>query len=164
MENNSQATPNGFIKTLTIIHLGLMAGPTIFGFIAYSQAENSVLDYSNTEDVFIFVVPIFALTGIFVGNLIFKQTMNAASTIEGLRAKLTRFQTASLVKYALVEGPALLGFVAFYISENLTYLYIGAVLILYLYLLRPTKDKIERGLGLRGQERDQFNRLNQPIP
>lgn len=164
MANPTANTPNKFIKTISIIHLGLMTGPVLFGFVAYSQTKNSFLDYSDTSDVFLIVVPLFALTGIFVGNLIFKQAMKSAERTEGLQTKLARYQTASLIKYALIEGPAFLGVVAFFITGNLTYLYIAGVLILYLYLLRPTKDKIERGLGLRGKERDQFNRLNQPIP
>lgn len=157
-------TPNSYTKTLSIIHLGLLAGPFILGVVAYLQTENPFLDYTNTEDVFIYVVPIFALSGIFVGNLLFKQMMTSAMKTDGLRTKLARFQTASLIKYALIEGPALLGAVAFLNTGNLTYLYIAGVLILFLYLLRPTKEKIELGLQLKGEEKSQFNKSNQPIP
>ncbi|TMU50916.1 hypothetical protein [Flagellimonas algicola] len=157
-------TPNSFVKTLSIIHLGLLAGPFLFGVVAYYQTENAFLDYTNTEDVFLFGVPIFAVTGIFVGNLLFKQMMTAAMKTDGLRPKLARFQTASLVKYALIEGPALIGTIAFLNTGNLTYLYISGVLILFLYLLRPTKEKIELGLDLKGDDKNQFNKLNQPIP
>nr|WP_299384889.1 hypothetical protein [Allomuricauda sp.] len=136
----------------------------IFGVIAYTQSNDTFLDYSNTDEIFMLVVPIFALTGVLMSNVLFKQMMNNSSKMEGLRAKLMRFQTASLVKYALIEGPALIGIVAFFNTQNLAYFYIAGVLLFYLYLLRPTKDKIERGLQLKGQEKDQFNRLDQTIP
>ncbi|SHG84992.1 hypothetical protein [Flagellimonas flava] len=159
----SPTTPNKFIKTLTIIHLALMTGPILFGFVAYSQAKDAILDYSDSEQIFLIVVPILALSGIFMGNLLFNQILRSSSKESGLQGKLARFQIASILRYALIEGPAFLGVVVFFITENLTYLYIAAVLILYLYLLRPTKDKIERGLKLRGADRDQFNRLDQPV-
>ncbi|KQC29842.1 hypothetical protein [Flagellimonas eckloniae] len=164
MKNNTAQTPNNFIKTLSIIHLGLMMGPVLFGFVAYSQSVNAIQDFSNTEDVFFIIVPIVTLSGIFMGNLLFNKLLKSAIKADGLKAKLAGFQTASLIRYAFIEGPAFLGVVAFQLTENLTYLYIAGVLILFLYLLRPTKDKIERGLELRGKEKDQFNNLDQPIP
>ncbi|MEO9513346.1 MAG: hypothetical protein ABJN84_11810 [Flavobacteriaceae bacterium] len=165
MKNNTiQTTPNKFIKTISIIHLGMLIGPILFGFVTYSQAKNSFQDFSNTTDVFLIVVPIFALSGIFMGNLLFNKLVKSATKAEGLKPKLASFQTASLIRYALIEGPAFFGVITFQITENLTYLYIAGVLILFLYLLRPTKDKIERGLKLKGKEKDQFNSLDQPIP
>lgn len=163
-QSAAELTPNSYIKTLSIIHLGLLAGPFMLGVLAYSQTENPYLDYTNTEDVFIYIVPVFAISGIFLGNLLFKQMMATAMKSDGLRTKLVRFQTASLIKYALIEGPALLGAVAFLNTGNLTYLYIAGVLILFLYLLRPTKEKIELGLQLRGVEKAQFNQSNTPMP
>lgn len=165
MDNTTaQPTPSSFIRTLTIIHLGLLAGPFFFGMVAYFQTENTYLDYTNTTDVFMIVVPLFAVTAIFMGNLLFRQMMKSAIQTDGLRLKLARFQTASLVKYALIEGATLIGIVAFLNTSNLTYFYISGVLILFLYLLRPTKDKIEQGLELKGEEKAQFNKLNEPIP
>ena len=163
-QSTAALTPNSYIKTMSIIHLGLLAGPFVLGIIAYLQTERPFLDYTNTEDVFIYVVPVFAISGIFMGNLLFKKLMASATKTDGLRTKLARFQTASLIKYALIEGPALLGAVVFLNSGNLTYLYIAGTLILFLYLLRPTKDKIELGLQLKGEEKAQFNRLDEPIP
>lgn len=164
MKNSTaQITPNKFIKTLSIIHLALMMGPVLFGFVTYSQSKNSFQGFSSTEDIFFIIIPIVALSGIFMGNLLFNKLVKSAIKADGLKSKLTGFQTASLIRYALIEGPAFLGVIAFQITENLTYLYIAAFLILFLYLLRPTKDKIERGLELKGKEKDQFNRLDQPI-
>lgn len=163
MQNQTELTPRHFIKTITIIHLGLLSAPTLFGFVAYAQAKDTFLDYSNTDDTFMLVVPIIALSGIFMGNLLFKQSLIAARKADSLQNKLAKFQTASLIKYALIEGPAFLAAVAFFQTNNLTYLYIAAILILYLYILRPTKDKIEKGLQLRGDDRDKFNRLDHPI-
>lgn len=162
--DNTQATPNKFIKTLSIIHLAMLIGPVIFGFLVYSQSHSTFQNLSDTTDTFLIITPIVALSGIFMGNLLFNKLIKSAIKVDGLKPKLAGFQTASLIRFAFIEGPAFLGVIAFQLTENLTYLYIAGVLILYLYLLRPTKDKIERGLVLKGKEKEQFNTLDQPIP
>jgi len=63
----------------------------------------------------------------------------------------------------MLEGAALFSVVIFSNTQNLTYMIIGAFLIFYLLLQRPTKDKIERFLDLRGEEKAKFNQLNEPL-
>ncbi|UII80710.1 hypothetical protein [Flagellimonas sp. CMM7] len=157
-------TPNGFIKTLSILHMGLISGPILFGAIIYFQTQNTSFNFSNTSDIYLMVVPIVAVSCIFLGDFIFKQSIKNIPKTVNLKQKLARFQTASIIKYALAEAPALFGIVAFMITGNMAYLVVSVVLILYFFMLKPSKDKIERSLNLNGEEKNQFNRLDQPIP
>ncbi len=157
-------TPNGFIKTLSILHMSLIMGPILFGTVIYFQTQNASLNFSDTDDIYLIIVPIVAVSCIFLGNFIFKQSIRNIPKTIGLRQKLARFQTASIIKYALAEAPALFGVVAFMITGNMAYLTISVVLILYFFMLKPTKEKIERYLDLKGDEKSQFNRLNEPLP
>ncbi len=157
-------TPNGFIKTLSILHMSLIMGPVLFGTVIYFQTQNASLNFSDTDDIYLIIVPIVAVSCIFLGNFIFKQSIRNIPKTIGLRQKLARFQTASIIKYALAEAPALFGVVAFMITGNMAYLTISVVLILYFFMLKPTKEKIERSLDLKGDEKSQFNRLNEPLP
>jgi len=74
-----------------------------------------------------------------------------------------KFQTASIIKYALLEGASLFSIVIFSNTQNLTYLIIGVVLIGYLYLQRPTKSKIESALDLKGADKAKFDRTHEPV-
>ncbi|MBS9462271.1 hypothetical protein KIM67_07605 [Flagellimonas sp. 389] len=161
--NTGKLTTRIFIKTLIIIHLSLIAGPIAFACFAYFQTQDAVIDFTNTDDSFLLIIPIFAIGAIFMGNLIYKKLTAEISKIAGLKQKLMRFQTASLIKFASVEAPALFSVVAFYMTGNMAFLLISVVLIFYFFTLRPTKVKIENSLTLRGEEKNQFNKLDQPI-
>ncbi|MGX1928953.1 hypothetical protein [Flagellimonas sp. 2504JD4-2] len=159
----NQLTPGGFVRTLAIVHFGLIAGPLFFGIVVYYLAPSGVFSIQDTDDMFLIVVPIFAITSVFLGDFIFKQSIKNIPRTSTLKQKLIRFQTASIIKYALVEAASFFSIIAFYQTNNLAFLLIAALLILYFYMLRPTKEKIVRSLNLSTQDRDLFHRFNQPL-
>jgi hypothetical protein len=154
-------TPKNFLKTLTIIHYALVSGPLLTGIIFYLNTE---LNTNGTvDDIFVYIFPLIALGGIFAGNFIFKKLLSNIKKNENLQHKLAGYQTASLVKFALLEGPAFLNIIWFSQTGNLLYLTIGMVLVLFLFMQRPTKIKVESDLELIGEHKRQFNRLDDPI-
>jgi len=164
MKNTATSiTPNSFIKTLSFLHMGIMAGPVVLGIFFYTQVQNPHLDFSDSGDVFLAIIPLIAITGIFLGGFIFKKMIGSIPKDLGLRQKLARFQTASIIKYAFLEGPALFSIVIFQNTQNLAHSIIAAFLIFYLFLQKPTKDKVERHLDLLGEEKAKFNRYDQPL-
>lgn len=162
-KENYELTPKGFLKTISILHLGLLAGPLIFGIFTYSTIKETKLDYSDTNDIFLFLVPFFAFSGILVGNILFKEQIEKLKNNNSLREKLSGFQTASIIKYALLEGPAVIGIVAFNDNGNLLYLIISGIMILYFISQRPTNDIIETSLNFTNEQQNQFNQKEQII-
>ena len=162
-KENYELTPKGFLKTISILFLGLLAGPLIFGIFTYSTIKETKIDYSDTNDIFLFLVPLVAISGILVGNILFKEQIDKLKNKDSLREKLSGFQTASIIKYALLEGPAFLGIVAFNDNGNLLYLIISGILILYLISQRPTNDIIETTLNFTNEQQNQFNQREQII-
>lgn len=164
MQNSTPPiTPKSFLRTTSIIHFALVAGVLIFGFVMFSITENQKLDLSYTGDVMFFIVPIMAIAGIFVGNYLYENTIKELVSKNTLREKLGGFQTASVIKYALLEGPALLGLVAFMNEENQYFLIISILLVGWLIMQRPTRDKIERDLMLEGTLKNEFAQENSPM-
>ena len=163
MEQSVKFTPSGFIKTLSILHIGLLAGPILIGSIFYFLTEETHFSFNDTDDIFFIVVPVLALSGLFLSDFIFRQLIKNIPSEDKLRQKLARYQSASIIKYALLEGPAILSAVAFFNTQNLAYLLIAGILVFYLAMQHPNKDKIERNLNLRGEEKAHFNRPNQPL-
>jgi len=76
---------------------------------------------------------------------------------------LAGYQAASLIKYALLEGPALLNIIWFSLTGNLLYLTIGGVMILFLFIQRPKAEKIEKELELKSDHKRQFYKLDEPL-
>ena len=156
-------TPKLFLRTTSIIHFALLAGVLMFGIVMYSITENQKLELSYKGDPMFFIVPIMAIAGIFVGNYLYGNNIKGLTSKNTLREKLAGFQTASIIKYALLEGPALLGLVAFMNEGNQYFLIISILLLGWLILQRPTRDKIERDLMLEGTLKNEFAQENSPM-
>jgi hypothetical protein len=154
-------TPNKIVKTLSIIHLAMVIGPLLTGTVFYMNTE---LNTNGTQnDIFIYIFPVIALAGIFASKVLYRLFLNPLKQKEQLQDKLAGLQSASFIQYALIEGPAFLNIIWFSQTGNLLYLTIGAVLLIYLFTLRPTKTKIENDLELKGEHKRQFNKGNEPL-
>jgi hypothetical protein len=80
-----------------------------------------------------------------------------------LKEKLSGYQSAKIIKYALIEGPAFFSIVIALNTENSYFLTIAAALIGYLYFQKPTKEQIESDLELTGKMRSQFQKMDEPV-
>ncbi|MDT0605506.1 hypothetical protein [Croceitalea rosinachiae] len=160
--NTRKTTPQAFLKTLSILHLALLAGPLLAAIFFYLNTEVNINGASN--EIFIYVFPVIGLAGIFASKFLYQQFLKPLKQHELLQTKLAGLQTASLIQYAVVEGPALLNIVWFGQTGNLLYLTIGAVLLIYLFILRPTKTKVETDLELKGAHKRQFDKLDESLP
>ena len=156
-----KTTPNKIVKTISIIHLALLAGPLLTGSIFYLKTEINTNGSEN--DIFIYIFPMISLAGIFASKAVYRILLNPLKQKKNLRDKLAGLQSASLIQYALVEGPAFLNIIWFSQTGNMLYLTIGGVLLFYLFILRPTKTKIENDLELKGEHIRQFNKGNEPL-
>ncbi len=164
MENNKyEITPNGFLKILTILHLALVAGVSFFALFVYLQNAEWKFNLSDTNDIFFFIVPSFAIFGIYLGSFLYKKQLNSLANKKSLKEKLAGFQSASIIKYATIEAPALLAIVAAFLNGNLFYLLISIVLLIYLFFQKPTKEKIEMELNLTGDMKSQFSKGDEII-
>ncbi|MBW8244339.1 hypothetical protein K1F50_16135 [Muricauda oceani] len=148
---------------MSFLHMGIAATPIILGILFYFNSEDPQFNPSGSEDMFLAIVPVVALASIFLGDFIFKKILGSASQKNGLREKLGKFQTASILKYVLLEGASLFSMVIFSNTQNLVHLILGIVLILYLFLQLPTKQKIESALDLKGAEKAKFDRTHEPV-
>ncbi|MBG44006.1 MAG: hypothetical protein CL530_08560 [Aequorivita sp.] len=164
MQNNTPPfTSRSFLRTLTIIHLALVAGVLVFGIMSYLQTKNQILSFTYSGDVMFYVVPFMAITGILAGSYLYKNIMSGLASKKTLKEKLNGFQTASIVKYALLEGPAFLSIVAFSNEGNQYFIIIALLLLGWLIIQRPTRDKVEKDLMLEGILKNEFQQENKPI-
>ncbi len=162
-DTSNKFTPRGFIKVISFLHLGIAATPIVLGTLFYFRTTNTELSFTNSNDMFLAIVPVVAISSIFLGDFVFKKIIKALPNNMTLREKLMKYQTASIIKFALLEGAALFSIVIFGNTQNLTYLIVGLLLIFFLFLQRPAKQKIETTLNLRGEEKAKFDRTDEPL-
>lgn len=157
------ATPKNALKTTSIIHLALIAGQVLFAVMAFVSGKQIIFfDYKNSRnDVFFYIVPLLAIVGTVVGSFLFNQQLGkfyqqAAGSGKALSEKLKAYQSALIVRYALLEGPSLFGIVCFLITGNLFYLLISACLVITMISLRPSVNAAEAYLQLSYDETQQL--------
>ncbi len=164
MQNETHPiTVKKFLSTFNIIHLALVAGVFVFGLMVYMQTKEQELILSYSGDVIFFVVPFMAIAGIVVGNFLYAKNIKKLDSKTTLLEKLNGFQAASIIRYALLEGPALLGIVAFMNDGNQYFLIISLILLAWLIAQRPTRDKVERELKLEGRLKTEFQKDDKPL-
>jgi len=149
---------NPSLKTLSIIHLALCSGVFIFGFIMFSKTNSTEIILDDSNDIFKYIIPSAAIIAIFLSNFLFKSQLNSISENAELKEKLVKYQSASIIKYAVLEGVALFSIVTYTSTNNFLYLLIAACLLLYLIFQRPTSSKIISDLDLKGNEKQEFEK------
>ena len=138
----------GILKTLTLIHYALLGGLGMFCAVSLLITQDVKWDLNAWDDPFFLMIPAAIVGGLGMSSFLYKQQLS------GLRAKATKeekakgYPTACIIKWALLEGPALLGIMAFLMTGNAYYISLALLLILYFILQRPTQQKMQSELQL----------------
>ena len=127
------------IKTIQIIHLAVCAGVSLaYFFIAEPSAQSLKIPTIDSTSVVYLIIPVLAIV---MGNFIFKSQLKQANPQLTPEENLPVYQTASIIRWAILEGAA---FVILFVKPD--FLLIGILLIIYLASLRPTEEKITNDL------------------
>lgn len=144
------------LNTIRIIHLAFCAGPTLFLAMALLLSRGGVnFNFDNIgAEPGIIIAPIMTITLIPVATFIFKTLLKKASDSSGLTVsdKLMQYQTAFIIRCALIESAALFNGVMLLITGNVIPLTFGIIAIAALWLARPTKEKVQEDLNLQYPE------------
>lgn len=140
------------LKTLTFIHAFLVIGLLALGTFTYFFGVGFVGQFNVTGDILIYLVPLVAMLGYFGSKMLFNKQLKTIEKTDLLQTKLAKYQTASILKYALIEGPAVLAFIIFMSNGYTLYFSIAVCLVVYLAVQRPTKEKLIQDLGLSASE------------
>jgi hypothetical protein len=153
---NNRPSPQSFLKSISIIHLALLAGQVMFAIVAYAQSVRVFFGIHYMDDAFMYIVPLAAIGGSIAGYSIFKKQLTALHGKKLVGEKIIGYQTALIIRYAFIEGPCLLAIVAYLLNNNLFYLVVAGLLILHFIFLRPTMEKVENDLDLNFNEKIEF--------
>lgn len=138
-----------FFKKLQLIFYAILIGPCIFlavvFFLNFSESFSSEFE---EENLFLIIAAIIAFTNLFLSNFIPKMLLSKIQDNESLGNKLHKYRSASIVKYGLLEAPAIISTVGYLLTENLIFVGIALGMLLVLFLQQPNKTSIERELNL----------------
>jgi len=130
------------IKTIKIIHLAIVSGVILAYFFTgdFKQLTDFKFPEINSQNVIYLLLPLFA---IFISNYLFRMQISKITQNDDVNAKFALYQTASLIRWAVIEAVA---FIILFLKPEFTIF--GILLIVYLLLIHPTEDKIKTELHI----------------
>ena len=138
-----------YLVALRILHLALVAAVVVFGAVVhfvllplpdFQPNQNSVL-FVNLSAVYL----VFAAT---IGYWLFGNQLKTAKKLKTLNDKLNAYRSASIVRFALLEGAALVAIVFYLLTGNIVLLGIAGIGLLVLLLAHPNPTKLKDHLDL----------------
>jgi uncharacterized membrane protein YoaK (UPF0700 family) len=127
------------IKTLQIIHLAICAGIIVVYFMMGNLSMESITIKSVDSSEIVYVaIPLLAFV---LSNFLFKSQLKQANPKLKLEDNLPIYQTASIIRWAILEGAA---FLILFLCPK--FQLFGILIIVYLAFLRPTEERINNDL------------------
>lgn len=130
---------NEKLKTLQTLHLGICAGAIVaYLFAGDIKLNQLIITHVDTSDIVYIAIPVLA---IFLSNFLFKSQLKQANRNLNAEENFGAYQTASLIRWAILEGAAFL--ILFMKPEFVSF---GILVIAYLISLRPTENRVNNDL------------------
>ena len=128
------------IKTIKIIHLALSAG-VILAYLLMGDFNNILNVEIDTSFLIYSFIPAIAIIS---GNMIFKHTMKRIKKESTTDQKFAIYQTASIYKWAILEGASFL-----ILFSKPSYTILGVLILFYLIVIAPKDDAIYQLLKIK---------------
>ncbi|MTH16505.1 MFS transporter [Flavobacterium sp. LC2016-01] len=128
------------IKTLQIIHLAICAGTIIaYYIIGDLSIEKLRIPSIDTSSAVYILIPVLAFV---LSSFLFKSQLKQINPKLKLEEKFPIYQTASILRWAVLEGAA---FLILILKPD--FILFGILILIYLIFLRPTAERIDNDLS-----------------
>ena len=161
MEAKPQSMKEYFLS-LQIVYYALIAGQLIFALLTFYLIRSGLFDGEQAElrNIFIYIVPVFVVGGLFISHLLFKSFMNTARGKKNLYEKLTFYRSALIIRYALLEGPSFFAIVVYLLTGDYLFLGMSGLIIITFFTLKPSAERALNDLELNPEEAYAINNPN----
>lgn len=136
------------LKQLQIVHLAMCIAPALFLAIVFVLNKNNFTEAIFGDDVLYFITPAMAVGAFITGQLLFKKHLSAIDPDMSLSERLAKYQSAFIIRQALIEGATIFNIVAYFLLGHSFFAAIALVLILLMFTFRPTKFRVSEDLQL----------------
>ena len=131
------------LKVIKIIHLALCAG-LVMAYILVGNVTsiNFNMPPLSQSNIIYVLIPVIAYV---FSNFMFKTQLKNADRKLKPEDNMALYQTASIIRWAILEGAA---FIILFLNKD--FILFGILIIIYLALIHPTEDRIKSDLKDRG--------------
>ena len=143
-------------NSIKILPLALIAGLCmISGIMIYLKQGQDATD--NFGEIFVIVIALIAAAGFVLGSFLFRKRI-ADSMGKTMIEKLVIYRQATIIRFALLEGPGILSIILFFLSGNYLYMIITGAMVLFMLLNKPTDDMIAQHLMLTEEDKNELKK------
>lgn len=153
MNKNPQISPENFYKSTNIVFLGIIGGLAAVTIFFYLNQQKSEFDF-NVKDSKFFISAALTLAAIPFSSFMYSWFKKKITAEMPLSEKFAKYQTASLVRFALLELTAFL--IIFFLQDSKIYFVFPFFIVVYMIFLKPSKEKMMDEMNLSPQERHQL--------
>ena len=143
-------TSKEYFRTTLILFYALAAGMLIFCGITLVLilTDTFPLADQGLRKLFMIMVTLFAVGGYIAGNMVFKKKLQAIKAMKKLTEKMPFYRGALILKYAIFEGVAFLAIMMSFVTGDIIFLGVAALIIAFFLTLKPTKARAIKDLEL----------------
>lgn len=147
-------TSKQYFKTLKLIHILLIVGVVLFASLVsfLLSGEDMYMHFDPEANTYYVIIAAFGLIAVFGGDFVFRNMLKKARIQPSLPAKMMLYQSANIIRFALLEGVALFGVIATMLTLSVWFLVISAILLVLLVMHFPNQDKAIKELNLNIEE------------
>ena len=147
------------LKGLLILHRAMLLGQILFAAIAFflKYTNNFPSSFTQQDKLLQVIAIAISFAGFFIGSSLFKRRITQArDSLNDIKEKAGAYRSASIIQWALLEGPSLFCIICFLLVGNYAFLALSAALMLWFFLTGPSKTKAMLLLRLNEEEMETF--------
>ncbi|MDF1574337.1 MAG: hypothetical protein P1P86_03995 [Bacteroidales bacterium] len=143
--------PRVAYRALKIIFYAMNTGLLLFFVVAIYLNEMNIPEFKEGIDILTYV-NVFLLVSIPAGYTISSRKMETIDAGDSFARKFEQFQSAMIVRWAVIEGAALFSLVGLIVLQDSKQLILFVICILVLSSNTVTKEKVTRMAKLNPEE------------
>ena len=147
----SKFQPRMAYRMLRVIFYSLNTGLLIFFMAGIYLNDMQIPGFSPEIDI-LTVVNILLLGAIPIGYTLTSRKMEAIDPGDPFQEKFQQFQTAMIIRWAMIEGTALFSLVGLILLQDAKQLVLFVICIMVLSINTITKEKVTRMAKLNAEE------------
>lgn len=154
---SNQIDAKANFKINYILFGALLTGLIFFMLMVYFGFTNNVVEADESLlNVFMFVIPVFAIMEIFLSRFMYNKFVKQLPEDSSLLEKLGKYRTAKIISWALLEGAGLFTIIAFILTRSNFFLIVFFVIIIAFVLSKPSIDEFLNDFKIEGNERNEL--------
>ena len=154
---NESNSPKQRFLVLQIMHFALTMGQVMFaGVVLFLLSDGLSQSEGETDIVFTGVALAVLAGGLAASHFLSNWHIGNMPKEASLLSKIAHYQTAQLIKFALMEGPGLLCTVFLLLTGAYFFLMLSGAIIVLFVLFRPTISRMINDLELEKEEVEQL--------